>query len=157
LKPASKKTQGSAKGSASTGNKSKGFTDEEHAAMRERVKEMRAESAGKGDGESLVQEKIAGMKEPDRSMAKRVHAIIMATAPGLVPRLWYGMPAYSKEDKVVCFFMDSAKFKSRYATLSFSDKAKLDDGSMWPVTYALKELTPGEEAKIAALVKRAVS
>jgi hypothetical protein len=140
-----------------TGKKFKGFTAEEHAAMRERVKEMKAESAGKGDGESIVQEKIAGMKEPDRAMAKRVHAIIMATAPGLVPRLWYGMPAYSKEDKVVCFFMDSAKFKSRYATLSFSDKAKLDEGSMWPVTYALKELTPGEEAKIAALVKRAVS
>ena len=125
--------------------------------MRERVKEMKAESEGKADSESLVLEKIAGMKEPDRAMAKKVHNIIMATAPGLSPRLWYGMPAYSKDDKVVCFFQDAAKFKARYATLGFSDKANLDEGNMWPSSYALKGLTATDEGKIAALVRKAVS
>lgn len=139
------------------GKKVKGFSDEEYAAMRERVKEMKAESEGKADSESLVLEKIAGMKEPDRAMAKKVHNIIMASAPGLSPRLWYGMPAYSKDDKVVCFFQDAAKFKARYATLGFSDKANLDEGNMWPNSYALKGLTTIDESKIAALVKKAVS
>lgn len=135
----------------------KGFSEEERAAMQERVKEMKAESEGKADGESVVLEKIAKMKEPDRSMAKRVHTIVMGVAPGLTPRLWYGMPAYSRDDKVVCFFQDAAKFKARYATFSFSDKAKLDEGNMWPVVYALKELSGAEEAKITALLKKALS
>ena len=132
----------------------KGFTDEERAAMKERVQEMKAD---KGDGESAVLGKIAAMPEPDRAMAKRLHAIIKASAPGLSPRLWYGMPAYAKEDKVVCHFQDAKKFKTRYATLGFSDKANLDEGSMWPVAFALKGLTAAEEARIAALLKKAVS
>ena len=131
----------------------KGFTAEERAAMKERVQELK----GGGEGESAVLAKIATMKEPDRAMAKRVHGIIMASAPDLVPRLWYGMPAYSKGDKVVCFFQDAWKFKARYATLGFSDKAHLDEGAMWPTGFALKELTPAAEAKIGALVKQAVS
>ncbi len=134
--------------------KGTGFTDEEKAAMRERAKEMRADEK---DGESAVLAKIAGMKEPDRTMAKRLHAIIKASAPDLSPRLWYGMPAYAKDDKVVCHLQDAKKFKTRYSTLGFSDKANLDEGSMWPVAYALKALTAAEEAKIASLVKKAVS
>jgi uncharacterized protein YdhG (YjbR/CyaY superfamily) len=133
--------------------KAKGFTAEERAAMKERARELK----GKGDGESVVLEKIAAMKEPDRAMAQRLHAIIMASAPSLAPRLWYGMPAYAKDDKVVLFFQDALKFKSRYATLGFSDKANLDDGNMWPAGFALKELTAAEETRIAALVKKAVS
>lgn len=140
--------------------KSKGFTDEEKAAMKEYLQERQGvrQKAG-ADGETLVLEKIAKMSEPDRSMARRVHAVIRAAAPSLAPRLWYGMPAYAlpgKDGKIVCFFQDAAKFKVRYATLGFSDKAKLDEGNMWPSTYALKELTSVEEAKITSLVKKAV-
>ena len=113
--------------------------------------------AGKGEGESAVLAKIAEMREPDRTMAKRLHAIIKDSVPGLSPRLWYGMPAYAKDDKVVCFFQAAAKFKTRYATFGFSDKANLDEGNMWPTGFAVKGLTPAEEAKIAALVKEAVS
>jgi uncharacterized protein YdhG (YjbR/CyaY superfamily) len=130
----------------------KGFTAEERAAMRERAKELK--SAG---GESEVLAKIAEMPASDRAMAKRLHAIVKATAPDLSPRTWYGMPAYAKDDKVVCFFKSAAKFKSRYATLGFSDKANLDEGDMWPTDFALKKLTAAEEKKIAALVKKAVS
>ena len=137
----------------STGKKSKGFTAEEHAAMKEYVQELRADK----NDESSVLAKIAEMKEPDRTIAKRVHAVIKATAPSLTSRLWYGMPAYAKDDKVVCFFQPALKFKSRYATLGFSDKANLDDGTIWPVVYAVKQLTAAEEAKISSLVKKAVS
>ncbi len=152
MKPARKVTQTSGKRSAATGKKIEGFTAEERAAMKERVQEMK----GEAEGESAVLAKIATMKEPDRSMGERVHAIIRANAPDLTPRLWYGMPAYAKEGKVVCHFQDAGKFKTRYATLGFSDKANLDDGALWPVVFALKELTPAEEARIAALVKKAV-
>ena len=137
-----------------TGKASKGFTDEERAAMRERAREMRA---GKADGESDVLAKIAEMPKSDRVMAERLHAIIKASAPDLTPRTWYGMPAYSKDDKVVCFFRPAYKFKDRYATFGFNDKAKLDQGSMWPTAFALKELTAADEAKIGALVKKAAS
>jgi uncharacterized protein YdhG (YjbR/CyaY superfamily) len=130
----------------------KGFTAEERAAMKERAKELK--SAG---GEQEVLAKIAEMPQSDRAMAERVHAIVKASAPDLVPRTWYGMPAYAKDDKVVCFFKSAAKFKSRYATLGFSDKANLDNGVMWPTDFALKKLTAAEEKKIAALVKKAVS
>ena len=122
--------------------------------MKERVQELKADKA---DGESAVLAKIAAMGEPDRAMAKRVHAIVTASAPGLAPRTWYGMPAYAKDDKVVCFFQGAQKFKTRYATFGFSDKAHLDDGAIWPVAFALKELTAAVEARIAALVKQAVS
>ncbi len=134
--------------------KSKGFSDEEKAAMREAVLERKK---GTEDGEGALLAKIAAMGEPDRSMAKRLHTIVKASAPGLSPRTWYGMPAYAKDDKVVCFFQAAAKFKTRYATLGFSDRANLDDGDIWPVVFALKKLTPAQEAKIAALLKRAVS
>jgi uncharacterized protein YdhG (YjbR/CyaY superfamily) len=136
--------------------KSKGFTDEERAAMKERAKELKAE-AKKAEGESDVLAKIAEMPEPDRTMAERLHEIIKASAPALSPKTWYGMPAYAKDGKVVCFFQGAQKFQSRYATLGFSDEAKLDEGAMWPTSFALKELTATEEAKISALVKRAVS
>jgi uncharacterized protein YdhG (YjbR/CyaY superfamily) len=149
-----KSTQKSAKSTTAIGKKSKGFTDEERAAMKERLQELKADKA---DGESAVLAKIAEMSEPDRSMAKRLHAIIKASAPALSPRLWYGMPAYAKDDKVVCFFQSAQKFKTRYATFGFSDKANLDEGALWPVAFALKELTAAEEARIGALVKRAVS
>jgi uncharacterized protein YdhG (YjbR/CyaY superfamily) len=139
----------------------KGFTDEERAAMRERAREVKAarrgSRAGKEDGESDVLAKIAEMPEPDRTMAERVHALIKASAPELAPRTWYGMPAYSKDGKVVCFFQSAQKFKSRYATLGFSDNANLDDGAMWPTYFALRELTAAEEARISELVKTAVS
>jgi uncharacterized protein YdhG (YjbR/CyaY superfamily) len=139
-----------------------GFTDEEKAAMKERAKELksaprRGARTEKPDGESDVLAKIAEMAEPDRVMAERVHAIIKATAPDLSPRTWYGMPAYAKDGNVVCFFQDAAKFKARYATLGFSDKARLDDGAMWPTSYALTKLTPADEARIAALVKKATA
>ena len=137
-----------------TSKKFKGFTDEERAAMKDRVQELKGDKA---DGESAVLAKIAAMPEPDRTMGKRLHAIIKASAPALSPRLWYGMPAYAKDDKVVCFFQPAQKFKTRYATLGFSDKANLDEGDMWPSTFALKGLTAAEEARIAALVKKAVS
>ena len=122
--------------------------------MKERIQELKADKA---DGESTVLAKIAAMREPDRAMGKRLHAIIKASAPALSPRLWYGMPAYAKDDKVVCFFQSAQKFKTRYATLGFSDKANLDEGAMWPTTFALMALTPADEARIGALVKRAVS
>src|SRR5712691_2524875 len=140
--------------STAIGKKFKGFTDEERSAMKERVQELKAD---KENGESTVLAKIAAMREPDRALGKRLHAIIKASAPALSPRLWYGMPAYAKDDKVVCFFQSAQKFKTRYATLGFSDKANLDEGAMWPVAFALKGLTAAEEARIAALVKKAVS
>jgi uncharacterized protein YdhG (YjbR/CyaY superfamily) len=159
-RPAKKATQQSAK--RTTGKGSKGFTDEERAAMRERAQELKAAArrsprAGKGDGESDVLAKIAEMTEPDRAMAERLHALIKASAPALSPRTWYGMPAYAKDGDVVCFFQSAQKFKARYATFGFSDKANLDEGAMWPTSFALKELTAAEEARIAALVKQAVS
>jgi uncharacterized protein YdhG (YjbR/CyaY superfamily) len=137
--------------------KSEGFTAEERAAMRERAKELKTE-AQKADGERAVLAKIAEMPQPDRAMAERLHEIIKASAPGLSPKTWYGMPAYANKDgKVVCFFQSAEKFNSRYATLGFSDQANLDESAMWPTSFALKELTATEEAKIGALVKRAVS
>jgi hypothetical protein len=164
-------TQKSANGT--TGKASKGFTDEERAAMRERAHEQKAAArrgpragkadgesdvrAGKADGESDVRAKIAEMPEPDRAMAERLHAIIKASAPALSPRTWYGMPAYAKDGHVVCFFQSAHKFNTRYATLGFSDKAHLDEGAMWPTAFALKELTAADEARIGALVKKAVS
>ena len=132
--------------------KSKGFTDEERAAMKERAQELK-----KAEGESAVLAKIAEMSEPDRTMGGRLHAIIKASAPVLSPKLWYGMPAYAKDGKVVCFFQSAQKFNPRYATLGFSDTANLDEGAMWPTSYALKKLTAADEKKIAALVKKAVS
>ena len=139
-----------------TGKASKGFTPEERAAMRERAREVKA-AAGKADGESDVLAKIAEMPEPDRAMAERLHAIVKASAPALSPRTWYGMPAYAKDGKVVCFFQSAQKFKTRYATLGFSDKANLDAGAMWPTSFALKRLTAAEEKKIGTLVKKALS
>jgi uncharacterized protein YdhG (YjbR/CyaY superfamily) len=150
----SPKTSKSRKSTAAGGKKLKGFTDDERAAMKDRVKELKA---GNADGESAVLAKIAEMAEPDRAMAKRIHSIIKNSAPELSPRTWYGMPAYAKDDKVVCFFKSGEKFKARYATFGFSDKAKLDEGAMWPTDFALKELTATEEARISALVKKAVS
>ena len=135
---------------------SKAFTAEERAAMRERAREQKA-AASEAEGERDVLAKIAEMPEPDRTTAERLHAIVKANAPGLSARTWYGMPAYARDGKVVCFFQSSAKFKTRYGTLGFSDRANLDKGVMWPTAFALKELTPAEEAKIAALVKKAVS
>jgi uncharacterized protein YdhG (YjbR/CyaY superfamily) len=142
--------------------KSTGFTAEERAAMKERAKELKAEArrgrgARKADGESAVLAKIAEMPEPDRAMAERLHAIVKAAAPALSPRTWYGMPAYAKDGKVVCYFTPASKFKERYATLGFNDTANLDDGNFWPTSFALKDLTAAEEAKIEALVKKAVS
>jgi len=159
-KPAKKATQQSAK--RTTGKASKGFTDEERAAMRGRARELKAAArrgprAGKADGESDVLAKIAEMPEADRAMAERIHAIVKASAPALSPRTWYGMPAYAKDGEVICFFQSAQKFKARYATFGFSDKANLDDGAMWPTAFALKELTTAEEARIGALVKKAVS
>jgi uncharacterized protein YdhG (YjbR/CyaY superfamily) len=151
-----KGTQKSAK-STTVGKKSKGFTDEERAAMKARAQELKAERAGKADGESAVLAKIAEMPEPDRAMGKGLHAIIKASAPALSPKTWYGMPAYAKDGKIVCYFQSAQKFKSRYATFGFSDTAKLDEGAMWPVAFALKELTAAEEARISALVKKAAS
>jgi uncharacterized protein YdhG (YjbR/CyaY superfamily) len=136
--------------------KSKGFTAEERAVMKERAREQKAE-AQKADGERAVLAKIAEMQASDRAMAERIHAIIKASVPELSPKTWYGMPAYARDGKVVCFFQSAQKFDTRYATFSFSDKANLDEGAMWPTSFALKELTAAEEAKIGALVKRAVS
>jgi len=153
-------TQKSAKSTTAINKKSKGFTDEERAAMKERAQELKAEARAKKDkaaGESDVLAKIAEMPEPDRAMAKRLHAIIKASAPALSPKTWYGMPAYAKDGKVVCFFQSAQKFKSRYATFGFSDEANLDEGAMWPTSFALKELTATEEARISALVKKALS
>ncbi len=133
----------------------KGFTDEERVAIKERAKELKA-SADKADGESDVLAKIAEMAEPDRSMAERLHAVISVSAPALSAKLWYGMPAYARDGKVVCFFQSAQKFKTRYATLGFSDSANLDDGAMWPTAFALMKLTAAGEARIGALVKKAV-
>ena len=138
----------------------KGFTAEEKAAMKERARELKAEERAKGDraaGESDVLAKIGEMPESDRAMAERLHAIVKASAPDLAPKTWYGMPAYAKDGKVVCFFQSAQKFKSRYATFGFSDAANLDEGALWPTSFALKELTAAEEARIGALVKKAVS
>ncbi|HVH68606.1 MAG TPA: hypothetical protein VM716_12130 [Gemmatimonadales bacterium] len=132
----------------------KAFTDEERSAMKERVHELKA---GKGDGEAAVLAKIAAMRGSDRVLAERIHAIVKASAPALSPKTWYGMPAYAKDGKVVCHFVNAQKFKTRYATLGFSDAANLDDGRMWPTAFALTQLTAAEEAKIVALVKKAVS
>ena len=150
------------KDTGTTGEASRGFTDEERSAMRARAQEQKAATrrgprAAKEDGESDVLAKIAEMTEADRAMAERLHALIKASAPALSPRTWYGMPAYARDGNVVCFFQSSQKFKTRYATLGFSDKANLDEGNMWPTAYALKELTAADEARIGALVKKAVS
>jgi uncharacterized protein YdhG (YjbR/CyaY superfamily) len=163
MTPAKKGAQKSPKSTAAaTGEKSKGFTEEERAAMREHAQELKAEArrgrgVDKADGESAVLAKIAALPQPDRAMAERLHAIIKANAPVLSPKTWYGMPAYANDGNVVCFFQSAQKFKTRYATLGFSDKANLDEGQMWPTAFALKELTAAEEAKIGALVKKAVS
>ena len=162
MKPAQKGPQKSAKSTTVIAKASKGFTDEERLAMRERVQELKAAArrgpgAGKADEESAVLAKIAAMPAPDRAMGERLHAVIKASAPALSPRTWYGMPAYAKDGNVVCFFQSGQKFKTRYATFGFSDKANLDDGAMWPTAFALKELTAAEEARIAALVKKAAS
>jgi uncharacterized protein YdhG (YjbR/CyaY superfamily) len=152
---AKKATQKSAKSTTASGKKSKGFSDEERAAMKERAQELKAEAA-KADGEKALLAKIAEMPEPDRALGQRLHELIKATAPDLAPKTWYGMPAYARDGKVVCFFQSAHKFKSRYATLGFSDEANLDEGAMWPTYFALKELTAAEEARIVALVKKAV-
>jgi uncharacterized protein YdhG (YjbR/CyaY superfamily) len=159
-----KDTQKSAKSTTAINKESKGFTDEERAAMKEHAQELKAEARrgprakkDKADGESDVLAKIAEMPEPDRAMAKRLHEIIKASAPALSPKTWYGMPAYAKDGKVVCFFQSAQKFNTRYATLGFSDRANLDEGAMWPTAFALKELTATEEARIVALVQKAVS
>jgi uncharacterized protein YdhG (YjbR/CyaY superfamily) len=150
-------TQKRAKRTTATNKSSSGFTAEERAAMKERVRELKAARGGKADGESEVLAKIAAMGESDRALAERFHAIVKASAPELVPRTWYGMPAYSKDGKVLLYFRDARKFKERYATFGFNDSAKLDDGAMWPIGFALNELTPDVEARISALVKKAVS
>jgi|SRR5215210_8335115 len=145
---------------AKTDKASKGFTDEERAAMKARAQELKAEaraSKNRAQGERDLLAAIDAMREPDRALAKRIHAIVEANAPVLSPKTWYGMPAYTKDAKVVCFFKSAEKFKSRYATLGFEDAANLDDGAMWPTSFALQELTAKDEAKIAALVKKAVS
>ncbi len=155
-----KGTQESATNTAAINKKSRGFNDEERAAMQERAKELKAEARAnkhRADGESDVLAKIAEMPEPDRAMAKRLHEIITASAPALSPKTWYGMPAYAKDGKVVCFFQSAEKFNSRYPTLGFSDEANLDDGAMWPTSFALKQLTASEEERISSLVKQAVS
>jgi uncharacterized protein YdhG (YjbR/CyaY superfamily) len=157
---AKKDTQKSGKSTTASNRKSKGLTAEERAAMKERLRELKAEertSKNKAAGESDLLAKIDELPEPDRAMAERIHAIVAASAPDLWPKTWYGMPAYAKGGKVVCFFQSAEKFKSRYATFGFSDEANLDEGAMWPTAFALKELTPAAEAKIGALVKKAVS
>jgi hypothetical protein len=153
---AKKGTQKSAKSTTATKKRYEGFTDAEKGAMRERVKEMKA-AAADADGESAVLAKIATMPAPDRALGERLHKIIKSSAPGLSPRLWYGMPAYAKGGKIVCHFKDAHKFKTRYATLGFSDAANLDEGAMWPVEFAVTKLTAADEARIGALVKKAVS
>jgi hypothetical protein len=152
-----KGTRKSAKVTTAINTKSKGFTNQERVAMKERAQELKAERAGKADGEGAVLAKIAEMPEPDRAMGKRLHAIIKASAPVLAAKTWYGMPAYAKDGKVVCFFQSAQKFKSRYATFGFSDEANLDQGLMWPTSFALKELTAAEEARISELVRKAVA
>jgi hypothetical protein len=161
-KPGTTVAQKSAKSTTAIGKASKGFTDEERAAIRERAQELRvparrAPRADKAGGESDVLAKIAEMSGPDRALAERLHAIIKASVPALTPKTWYGMPAYAKDGEVVCFFQPAQKFKTRYATFGFSDKANLDEGAMWPNAFALKQLTAADEARIGALVKKAVS
>ncbi len=161
-KPGTKDPRKTAGSATAIGTGSRGFTDDERAAMRERTKELKAAAravphAGKAGEESDVLAKIAAMPAPDRTMGERLHAIIKASAPGLSPKLWYGMPAYARDGHVVCFFQSAQKFKTRYATLGFSDKATLDEGHMWPTAFALTELTVADEAVIGALVKKAVS
>jgi len=151
-----KGTQKTDRTPAASAKASKGFTDDERAAMRERAQELKAARGGKANEESVVLAKIAEMSAADRAMGERLHAIIKASAPGLSPRLWYGMPAYARDGQVVCFFQGAQKFKTRYATLGFSDKAALDDGQMWPTAFALKDLTAADEARIRALVRKAV-
>ena len=155
-KSGTKATQKSAKSTTAIGKRFKGFTDEERAAMKDRVQEMKA-ATDKADGESAVLAKIAELPGPDRALGKRLHAIIRASAPALSPKLWYGMPAYAKDGKIVCHFQSAQKFKTRYATLGFSDAANLDEGALRPVAFALTELTAADEARIGALVKKAVS
>ncbi len=155
-------TRKSAKSTTATGKTPEGWTDEERGAMKERAKELKAAArrgprADKADGESAVLARIAEMPEPDRALAERLHAIIKASAPALSPKTWYGMPAYAKDGKVVCFFQSAHKFNSRYATFGFNDTANLDEGTMWPTAFALTELTAADEARIGALVKKAVS
>lgn len=149
-------TSGTKKPAKTTPTKAKVFSAEERAAITERAKEVKA-AAAKADGESELREKIAEMQAPDRAMAQRIHAVITASAPTLAPKTWYGMPAYAKDGKIVCFFQPAQKFKTRYATFGFNDPAHLDEGEMWPVAYALTKVTAAEEARIAALVKKAVS
>ena len=162
MKPAKKGTRQKPNSTAATGKKPKGFTDEERAAMKEHLEELKADGrrgqrAHSTEEEGAALAKIAALPQPDRAMGERIHAIIKANAPALSAKTWYGMPAYAKDGNVVCFFQSAQKFKTRYATLGFSDKANLDEGDMWPTAFALKELTAAEEAKIAALVKKAVS
>jgi uncharacterized protein YdhG (YjbR/CyaY superfamily) len=157
-----KDTQKSAKSTTAIAKTSEGFTDEERAAMKERAQELKAAArrgprAAKADGESAVLAKFAEMPELDRAMGERLHAVIKASAPALAPRTWYGMPAYAKDGKVVCFFQSAQKFNTRYATLGFSDEANLDEGAMWPTAFALRELTAAAEARIGTLVQKAVS
>jgi uncharacterized protein YdhG (YjbR/CyaY superfamily) len=155
-----KDTPKSAKATTAIAKASKGFTDDEKAAMKERVKELKAAArrgADDAEGDSEVRAKLAEMPAAERALGERLHALIKASAPGLSPKLWYGMPAYAKDGKVVCHFQNAGKFKMRYATLGFSDAAKIDEGAMWPVAYAITKLTPADEAKIATLVKKAVS
>jgi uncharacterized protein YdhG (YjbR/CyaY superfamily) len=154
-------TRKSAKTTAATDKKFEGFTDDERGALKERAQELKAAArrgprGKKADEESAVLAKIAEMPEPDRAMGERLHAVIKASAPALSPKLWYGMPAYAKDGKVVCFFQSAQKFNSRYATFGFNDTANLDKGTMWPISFALTELTKADEAKIASLVKKAV-
>ena len=161
-KPTNKDTQQSANTTSATGKTFTGLTDEERGAMKERTRELKTEArrgrgAGKADAERAVLAKIAELPAPDRALAERIHAIITASAPALSPKTWYGMPAYAKDGKVVCFFQAADKFKSRYATFGFNDVANLDDGALWPVAFALTELTATDEARIAALVKQAAS
>jgi len=161
-KKSAKDTQRSAESTTASNKRFEGFTDEERAAMKERGQELKAAAhrgrrAGKADAEGDVLAKIAEMQEPDRAMGERLHAIIKASAPDLAPKLWYGMPAYAKDGKVVCFFQSAQKFNTRYATFGFNDTANLDEGAMWPTAFALKELTADDEARIGALVKKAVS
>jgi hypothetical protein len=153
-------TQESPKSATANNKKSNGFTDEERAAMKERAKELKVEaraSKNKAEGESDVLAKITEMPEPERTMARRLHEIILSSAPVLSPKTWYGMPAYARDGKIVCFFQSAQKFNTRYATLGFNDTAHIDEGAMWPTAYALMELTAAEEARISALVKKAVS
>jgi uncharacterized protein YdhG (YjbR/CyaY superfamily) len=155
-KPAKKSTARSAKRTTAVGKPSRGFTSEERAAMKERAQELKA-AQNRAEGEREVLSKIAEMPASDRALAKRVHAIVAASAPVLSPKTWYGMPAYAKDGKILCFFQSAEKFKTRYATFGFNDSANLDEGAMWPVAFALKKLTATDEARIAALVKKAVA